>query len=94
MSEPMYDVCAQPDCWHFVEVNSAAQSWPAEAGPVAEYVHLDDGEKEHDHDAVPSGRPAALEVWRARYAELFVEHSDGKIGPNSERFIAPGGPRP
>ena len=76
-----YEMCAQ--CWHFVEPNDAP---PAPPFTLASYVHLDDGEKEHDHDATPSGDGRTLGAWRDAYPGLFVTYADGKIGPNSMHF--------
>lgn len=74
----VYYLCTQ--CAHFVEVNQSAVLEPS-AG-YAEYVHLDDGEPEYDHDAAP-GKPDTLAGWRRSRPELFVTYTDGKIGPNS-----------
>lgn len=79
----LYEMCAR--CWHFVEPNDAE---PNPYFTIAAFVHLDDGTKEHDHDAVPSGRMATLDEWQRDYPELFVEYADGKIGPNSAYFVA------
>jgi len=78
----MYDLCLH--CWHFVDENSAFGDYPG----LARYVHLDDGEKEHDHDAEPTGEPRTLEVWRLTNPSLFRTYADGKIGPNSSHFHA------
>ena len=81
--EAVYDLCAEPGCWHFVDEN-----WPytEQDEGIAPFIHLDDGEKEYDHDAVPSGKPETLRIWRLAFPELFWVYSDGKIGPNSGYF--------
>lgn len=76
-----YEMCSH--CWHFVEPND---SCPVEGIKLAAYVHLDDGEKEHDHDAAPSGDGRTLAAWRNAYPGLFTTFGDGKTGPNSAHF--------
>lgn len=76
-----YEKCAK--CWHFIEPNDVG---PDEFFTYAEYLHLDNGEKEHDHDAAPSGDIRTLEQWEHDHPELFTEYSDGEIGPNSVYF--------
>lgn len=73
-----YTKCAY--CDHFVEENI-----PDEPG-IAPYIHNDDGEKEHDHDAVPSTESHTLKEWNDIKPELFTLYHDGKIGPNSEYY--------
>ncbi len=77
-----YEKCAH--CWHFIEPNDADDGTPGFR--VAPYVHLDDGEKDHDHDAAPSGDIRTLDQWKADHPELFAEYGDGKTGPNSSLF--------
>ena len=69
------------DCWHFVDENTSFGELPG----IAEYLHMDDGEKEHDHDAAP-GEGMTFAEWKRTHPELFVTYTDGKIGPNSEHF--------
>jgi rubrerythrin len=45
--------------------------------------HLEDGEQEFDHDPEPDGPALTLDEWKAKRPDLFVNHPDGKIGPNS-----------
>ena len=73
-----YTMCQR--CAHFVEPNDDYITTPG----LAAYLHLDDGEKEHDHEAWP-GAQATLIQWRRIRPDLFVTYSDGKIGPNSTR---------
>jgi hypothetical protein len=80
---PAYELCAH--CWHFIEPNIGGTP----AFPVADYVHLDNGEKEHDHDATPSGDARTLDEWKTGIPELFVTYADGRIGPNSANFPLP-----
>jgi len=80
MTEPLYDLCKL--CWHFVDYNDSYGDYPG----LAEYIHLDDGEKEHDHDAQPTGEPRPLDVWKVTNPSLFTTYADGKIGPNSSDF--------
>lgn len=70
-----YEICAK--CDHFIEFNEVS-----EAG-LASHFHLDDGEKEYDHDATPSGDSRLLIDWRLQRPDLFLEYADGAIGPNS-----------
>jgi hypothetical protein len=79
MNTSYYEKCR--DCWHFIEPNDADPGFT-----LAEHVHLDNGEKEHDHDAAPSGDTRQLNVWRTAHPELFTAYADGKIGPNSAHF--------
>lgn len=44
------------------------------------FVHLEDGEQEFNHDAMP-GEPR--DDWQEVRPDLFTKHPDGKIGPNS-----------
>jgi hypothetical protein len=80
---PEYEKCA--DCWHFVDLNPAYR----DAAGLAEYVHLDNGEKEHDHDARPGGVRGTLAAWKAAHPQLFTRYPDGNIGPNSAHFEPP-----
>ena len=73
--ETKYQLCKH--CDHFVDENPAA-------GPgIAKFVHLEDGEQEFDHDGEPLGEGKTLSEWRETRPDLFVKHSDDKIGPNS-----------
>jgi hypothetical protein len=76
--DPEYTLCAL--CVHFVEPNDAGADLD-----LAAWIHLDDGEKEHDHDATPSTLVATLDEWKRVRPDLFVKYADGKIGPNSTR---------
>lgn len=67
----VYNKCAH--CDHFIE--------PHEAD--GEYRHLDDGEQNYDHDAEPAGESHTVAEWMEQRPDLFVLHSDGKVGPNS-----------
>jgi hypothetical protein len=87
-------------CDHFIEDNAISREGVPEPlrSEIAEYVHLDNGNKEHDHDAMPTGATLAVEWfagvamflsdWRAMRPDLFIGHADGQIGPNS-RFHRP-----
>jgi hypothetical protein len=73
-----YTKCGE--CWHFVEPNEVS-------GPgIATWLHLDNGVKEHDHDATPSTDSRPISLWRAHYPELFYLYADGETGPNSILF--------
>lgn len=76
-------ICAK--CAHFVEENYSylTEKDPRERARLAKFVHLDDGEAEYDHDAVP-GRSMSLAAWQKARPELFKTYADGKIGPNSK----------
>jgi|WetSurMetagenome_2_1015567.scaffolds.fasta_scaffold03898_27 hypothetical protein len=78
MDDYVFTLCEK--CDHFVEPNEEED---IEKWDCAEYIHLDDGEKDHDHDAQPSQYRALLTAWRLSRPDLFLPHSDGKIGPNS-----------
>ena len=82
----IYEKCAH--CWHFIERNDTTGSELFDFGfKLAEYVHLDNGEKEHDHDAMPSGDIRTLDEWKRDQPSLFHTYADGNIGPNSADFI-------
>ena len=70
-----YTLCQH--CDHFVEPNDVTEPG------IAEYIHLDNGEKEHDHDARPSAITMTLDEWRQVRSDLFQVYPDGAIGPNS-----------
>jgi len=72
-----YEQCAH--CSHFIEPTDPMDT---EYGAAA-YLHLDDGEKDHDHDATRSGMVRTLDEWRAFSPGLFLTYPDGRIGPNS-----------
>ena len=82
-------MCAK--CDHFVDDNILVKgdfyfddpAKPAGEEGLARFIHLEDGEQEFDHDAVPGGELATLSKWKLGRPELFIEHPDGKIGPNS-----------
>ena len=80
-----YSVCL--NCWHFVEENLG---WDDDAS-LAKWIHLDDGEKEHLHDAVPDMEMGEHELswWRMNFPTLFLPYPDNKIGPNSRFFEKP-----
>ena len=78
MMDTIYIKCAF--CDHFVEPNSDFEKGYS----LAAYIHLDDGEKDHDHDADPRGGAHTLEEWKALRPDFFKKHEDGKIGPNSQ----------
>ena len=79
-------------CDHFVESNDLCPgeyyhddpSKPEGEPGLARYIHFDDGEQEYDHDAKPSGEVHGSIDWQRLRPDLFVEHPDGKVGPNSE----------
>lgn len=79
----VYVQCAK--CAHFVDPNEPADIAQYDVAP---YVHLDDGEKEHDHDAQPGPTAMPLREWKRLHPELFQKGLDGKIGPNSAHFGA------
>lgn len=68
-------------CDHFVEYNTAHET----NASLAEYVHLDDGEQEYDHDAEP-GLTKSHREWVNCRPELFDYFTDNKCGPNSDMF--------
>lgn len=82
MDVVLYEKCAH--CWHFIDLNDVDSN---EYYIVSEYVHLDNGEKEHDHDAAPSGDIRTLDEWKRDQPSLFYTFPDGQTGPNSVHFI-------
>lgn len=99
--QAMYEKCAH--CWHFIERNASNDEFIDYAGTQdqpdnqefldyagagwAEYVHLDNGEIEYDHDAAPSGDRRTLEEWKRDQPSLFHVFPDDRVGPNSVHFI-------
>ena len=79
MDDFLYEMCGDEFCYHFIEDN------PDDG--FAAYIHLDDGDKEYDHDAIPSGQIHKLSWWRMAWPQLFLTFPDGKIGPNSKHFL-------
>jgi hypothetical protein len=75
----MHELCR--DCDHFIEDNGSSPEDVKRYG-LADYVHLDDGEKEHDHDAIPSGISMPIGWWQLLRPDLFEADSAGVIGPN------------
>lgn len=75
----LYTMCGK--CDHFVYDQRNDFDQPG----IADFIHLDDGEKEHDHDAIP-GETHTLKGWRDIMPELFEMFADGKIGPNSIHY--------
>ena len=76
-----YTLCKH--CDHFVAPND---NKPEEGVTFAEWIHLDSGEKEHEHDAEPGKMKKTLLAWKQERPDLFVTFPDGYIGPNSEYF--------
>lgn len=85
-----YEICAR--CDHFVEENDIE----AIVFGAATYLHLDDGEKEHDHDALPSGDVRTFGQWRADRPDLFAMtwrwFAEPAIGPNAQVYVTVGRP--
>jgi len=50
--------------------------------PMARYLHQDDAFQEYDHNGEP-GETRTLEEWEVARPDLFVQHEDDSIGPNS-----------
>ena len=74
-----YTLCRH--CDHFVDKND---DWSWNGEDNARYVHLENGEQDFDHDAEPNhDSTQTLAQWRELAPELFIEHADGAIGPNS-----------
>jgi hypothetical protein len=81
-------------CDHFVDVNivdptdkvfDPLNPPPADVDShdwLAKYIHWEDGEQEFDHDAEP-GETHTDEEWGVLRPDLFIEHPDGNVGPNS-----------
>lgn len=49
---------------------------------IAKYIHLEDGNQEFDHNAEP-GEVRTGDEWEKLRPDLFKEHPDGCVGPNS-----------
>lgn len=79
-SNTEYTICQH--CHHFVDPNDDYE--PGNGN--AEFVHLENGEQEFDHDAQPSEETKTLKEWEQERPELFKEYEDGEIGPNSIHF--------
>ncbi|MBM4398409.1 MAG: hypothetical protein FJ087_22305 [Deltaproteobacteria bacterium] len=79
--ETRYEICA--DCDAFIEPNEDARR----DRHLAACVHVDDGDPEYDHDATPSGDIRSLGTWRIERPDLFGEHGDGRVGPNSQYHV-------
>lgn len=77
-----YEICAK--CDHFIEFDQVL----LDGSP--HFLHLDDGEKEHDHSAASSGDSRMLIDWRLQRPDLFTEYADGAIGPNSAFHVNSG----
>lgn len=76
-----YTLCKH--CDHFVDPNDCLEDFPAdEQAHIAKFIHLEDGEQEFDHDAEP-GETKLGHEWQRDRPDLFQEHPDGAIGPNS-----------
>ncbi len=76
-----YTLCQH--CDHFVDPNDCLEDYPpAEQANMAKFVHLEDGEQEFDHDAAPGETKTGAE-WKQCRPDLFKEHPDKAIGPNS-----------
>ena len=52
-------------------------------GKQCRYIHLEDEDHDFDHDAEP-GESHSLDEWKKLRPDLFFEHKDGRIGPNSD----------
>jgi len=73
MDNTQYSLCKH--CDHFVDEN-----YPLEEG-LAQFIHLEDGQQEFDHDAEP-GETKSGDEWGKQRPDLFKEHADA-VGPNS-----------
>lgn len=81
----LYVICKH--CDHFVDDNDLPSDLSgAELERFARFIHLNSGEKDHDHEAEPGARMQTLREWKQERPDLFVRFPDGKIGPNSEYF--------
>ena len=74
-----YTLCKH--CDHFVDPNEPLDTAPP---GTDQFIHLEDGEQEFDHRAEPSDQTHTLDEWKRLRPDLFQEHPDGKIGPNSK----------
>lgn len=50
---------------------------------LCRYIHLENGEQEFDHNAEPCTVSQSLDEWKVLRPDLFKEHPDAAIGPNS-----------
>lgn len=70
MDDYLYTLCG--NCHHFVEEDDLG------------WIHLTEDEWPWlDHDAIPSRNSQTLSEWKKKRPDLFYEHDDGHIGPNS-----------
>jgi len=76
-----YEMCRY--CDHFIDVE-----WLIDDpdNPNIFLIHLDSGEKEHDHEPVRSKEIKRLIDWKAERPDLFTLYEDEFIGPNSMHF--------
>jgi len=75
-NQPTETLCKH--CDHFIEPNF---DYAPDNG-LCEYIHMEDGEQEFDHDAEP-GETRTTAQWGELRPDLTQMHPDGKIGPNS-----------
>lgn len=75
--ENEYTLCAL--CDHFIELN---ESKSQDFSPT-DYIHLEDGNQDFDHDATPSDQTYFESKWEKIRPDLFTEYPDGAVGPNS-----------
>lgn len=73
----LYTQCLH--CDHFVDTNDCHRP----GDDLAHFEHLEDGEQEFTHDALPGPASHSLADWQRLRPDLFTEHPDGAIGPNS-----------
>ena len=84
----VFDLCKH--CDHFIDQNYCDGEEVPEG--VCEFIHCCDEEHHNPddhHNAEPRGTPKTLEQWKLERPDLFVEHEDGLIGPNSEYHKSP-----
>lgn len=63
-------------CSYFIEENFPSDVLGAEQHNRPTYLHLDDGDITHDHNATPSGEIDTLRNWRDEHWELFANLMD------------------
>ena len=90
MTRPvLYILCKH--CDHFVDDNPLGPgeffyddpAKPEGVAGYARYDHMENGDQEFDHDALPDGPARFLKEWQHHRPDLFMKHKDGNIGPNS-----------
>lgn len=77
-----YTICKY--CDHFIEENI---DYTPESG-FCQYIHLDDGDIEYNHNATPDETLPSGD-WGILRPDLFTLNIDNRVGPNSYHHRRP-----